>query len=110
MLNIWFTADFHLGHKNIIRYYSLCAEALFYLNRCLRQLPSTSCLHPSELMHANMPDTIADVVVPHFPTSLFRGLAQLLDISSIKLDIRQIDFLDELRENHAAFRRKVSCI
>ena len=58
MLNIWFTADFHLGHKNIIRYYSLCAEALFYLNRCLRQLPSTSCLHPSELMHANMPDTI----------------------------------------------------
>jgi len=57
MLNIWFTADFHLGHKNIIRYYSLCAEALFYLNRC-RQLPSTSCLHPSELMHANMPDTI----------------------------------------------------
>jgi hypothetical protein len=56
---------------------------LFYLNRCLRQLPSTSCLHPSELMQANMPDTIADVVVPDFPTSLFRGLAQLLDISSI---------------------------
>jgi hypothetical protein len=27
-----------------------------------------------------------------------------------KLDIRQMDFLDELRENHAAFRRKVSCI
>ena len=103
MPNIWFTADFHLGHKNIIRYYSLCAEALFYLNRCLRQLPSTSCLHPSELMNANMPDTIADVVVPDFPTSLFRGLAQLLDI-------REIDFLDELRENHAAFRRKVSCI
>ena len=71
------------GHKNIIRYYSLCAKALFYLNRCLRQLPSTSCLHPSELMHANMPDTIADVVVPDFPTSLFRRLAQLLDISSI---------------------------
>jgi len=50
-------------------------------------------------MHANMPDAIADVVVPDFPTSLFRGLAQLLDI-------RQIDFLDELRENHAAFRVK----
>jgi hypothetical protein len=106
MLNIWFTADFHLGHKNIIRYYSLCAEALFYLNRCLRQLPSTSCLHPSELMHANTRHDrgCGCSRFPDIPFSWTRATPRY------KLDIRQIDFLDELRENHAAFRRKVSCI
>jgi len=84
MLNIWFTADFHLGHKNIIRYYSLCAEALFYLNRCLRQF-AFNILLASRLNSCMQicPTRLADVVVPGFPTSLFRGLAQLLDISSI---------------------------
>lgn len=67
---------------------------------CLQHLAG---IRRSELTHTNMTYTLADVIVPDFPISLFRGLAQLFYI-------RKIDFLDELLQNHAALRRKSTCI
>jgi len=74
MLNIWFHCDFTSGTRTSfgITLYVLKRVLLksFVFGNCF-----TSCLHPSELMHAKYARHDRDVVVPDFPTSLFRGLA-----------------------------------
>ena len=35
MPNVWFTADFHLGHKNIIRYCNRPSDTVEEMNRTI---------------------------------------------------------------------------
>jgi hypothetical protein len=60
-------------------------------------------VHRSEIPQLNVSDAIADVIVPDFLVAFLRR-------SAFFLEIRQIDFFDELRERHPRLRREIAGI